>query len=148
MCSSDLEKVGFVNLKQQLTPTKDHGLQLKLDALSKKYSEHLKAYAFAYDEYIELSELSAKKTAPVGTGSAYMRELCQLADENKKIIVLETASKGWGKAGKGSDYFSQFKSTSSSDRLKRFYGRFGFVSNYDKRDYRPDLRGNMHRNPK
>ena len=142
------EKVGFIKLTPMLTSTKNEELQSKLNALGEKYKDHLRTYASAYNEYIELQELLAKKSAPIGTGSAYMKELCKLADENNKIIVLTTALKGYGKASKGDNYFSQFKTTSSSDRLKRFYSRFGFVSNYNKRDYRPDLRGNMHRYPK
>lgn len=146
--SENGEKVGFVKLRDKPMSEKDSTLQSKLDILNDKYKDNLKIHVTAHKDYIELNELISKKTAPLGTGSSYMQELCKLADENNKIIVLMTALKGYGKTNKSDDYFSQFKTTTSSDRLKRFYGRFGFVSNYDKRDYRPDLRGNMHRYPK
>lgn len=139
------ELVGKIDLKKPELK-KDPSLQTKLDALSDKYKNHLSTYTIAYNEYIDLDKLLAKKDAPVGTGSAFMKELCDIADEHNRIIVLQTAPKGSFRDKPGG-YFYQYKTTSSSDRLKRFYGRFGFVSNYNKRDYRPDLRGNMHRNP-
>jgi hypothetical protein len=141
------EKVGFVQLAQSPMAIKDTNLQYKLDAIGKKYQNHLKINALVYQSYIELVELMAKKTAPVGTGSSYMKELCKFADENNKMIVLMTSSKGYGGVITGNDYFSGFKTTTSNKRIKNFYKRFGFISNYDNNDYRPDLRGNMHRNP-
>lgn len=69
-----------------------------------------------------------------------MAKLCKIADAHGKMIVLQTAPKGHRYLGSG-----EYKRTSSAGRLKRFYRRFGFVHNYGKRSYRPDLRGNMHR---
>ena len=88
-----------------------------------------------------LSHLQARRDAPRGSGTAFMKDLCRWADKNGELLVLKTADKG--------DLKSRiWKTTSSSDRLKTFYGRFGFISNYGKKHYRPDLSGNMHRPPK
>jgi hypothetical protein len=119
----------------------DDSLRQELNDLSKKYEENLDSRAYGYVDHIKLDALVAKKTAPVGTGSAYMNELCRIADKYQRIIVLYTATRGYG-GGNG------FKKTTSTDRIKRFYQRFGFVSNYSNPDYNPDLGGNMHRNPK
>lgn len=90
---------------------------------------------------IELRTIRARKDAPKGSGTSFMMELCKWADKNNRIIVLQTATKETRKD-------EEYKITSSSNRLSRFYGRFGFVSNYSKRDYRADLPGNMHRYPR
>ena len=140
------ELVGRIDIKKP-DNTKDPELQVKLDALSAKYNDRLNTYAIAYSEYIYLDKILAKKDAPIGTGSSYMKELCALADEHNKIIVLQTALRGYGKADKGSDYFSKYKSTSSSERLKQFYGRFGFINSFPKTGYKKTLIGNMHRLP-
>lgn len=133
--------VGFIKLKPKVAPTANASLQTKLDALSKKYHPYLDSQTIAYNEYIKIQHLMAKNDAPVGTGSQYMKELCQLADDNKTIIVLTTANKGFGG-------MNGFKKTSSVTRLTNFYKKFGFVNSYSRRNYRPDLDGNMHRNPK
>ena len=133
------ELVGRTKLKQ-ITPIINHTIQKQLDELSKKYTDYLDVRAYGYNDHIKLERLLAKKIAPIGTGSAYMKELCNIADQNNLIISLTTSNRGYGG-------FEKFKKTSSVDRLKRFYARFGFVSNYSKRNYRPDLGGNMHRLP-
>ena len=139
------ELVGKLYLK---TPEriKDPELQSKLDVLSDKYKDRLNTHAIAYKEYIDLDKILAKRDAPVGTGSSYMKELCDIADEHNRIIVLQTAPTGYNK-DKGSDYFAQFKITSDSDRLKRFYSRFGFINSFPKTGYKKTLIGNMHRLP-
>jgi hypothetical protein len=134
------ELVGRIKLKPKTTPITNQTIQKQLTDLSKKYTNYLDANAYAYDDHIKLEALLAKKTAPIGTGSLYMKELCNIADQNNLIITLTTATSGYGG-------FEGFKKTSSVNRLKRFYSRFGFVSNYSKRNYRPDLVGNMHRLP-
>lgn len=90
---------------------------------------------------ITLHQLQAKKDAPQGTGTAFMNDLIAWADKNNRIIVLSLGNKQ--KARKN----DMFKATSSTDRLKKFYARFGFVSSYAKRSYRPDLGSTMHRHP-
>jgi hypothetical protein len=87
-----------------------------------------------------LGNLRALKTAPVGTGTAFMKDLISIADDYGMIITLTTGLRDRNAP-------EVFKKTTSTDRLKKFYSRFGFKSNYDKRSYRPDLRGNMHREP-
>jgi hypothetical protein len=116
-------------------------VQSKLDELKRKYSKHLDVGCYAYYGYIKLEWLLALKTAPIGTGSSYMRDLCNIADEYKLTIMLHTSHKGYGN-------FDGFKKTTSESRIQKFYKRFGFVSNYSKRDYRPNFQGNMHRYPK
>lgn len=126
--------------------TKDPELQSKLDALTDKYRDRLNTYAIAYKEYIDLDKIMAKKDAPIGTGSSYMKELCAIADDYNRIIVLQTAPTGYN-SQKGGDYFTQFKVTSGEDRLKRFYSRFGFINSFPKQGYKKYLFGNMHRLP-
>jgi 2'-5' RNA ligase len=112
----------------------------KLNALSIKYREHLQSSIFVDDKGISLSNLRALKTAPVGTGTAFMGDLISIADEYGMIITLTTGLRDPNSP-------KVFKKTTSADRLKKFYSRFGFKSNYSKRSYRSDLRGNMHREP-
>lgn len=114
--------------------------QIELDHLKSKYSTYLDVGCYAYYGYIKLEWLLALKTAPVGTGSSYMRDLCSIADKYQLIIVLHTSHKGYGD-------FDGYKKTTSDARIIKFYKRFGFVSNYSKRDYRPNFEGNMHRYP-
>jgi hypothetical protein len=139
---SEIQKYKTVNKGMRLTENKiDDEIQLKLDNLSKKYSVYLNSYAEFTKNYIKLEGLLAKKNAPIGTGSSYMRELCDIADMYDKMIVLRPAIRGYGG-------FAMFKSTTSRKRLKNFYSRFGFVSSYSTKNYSPYLPGNMYREPK
>ena len=118
----------------------DPNLQSKLKSLESKYQD-LDIYAVAYKDYIHLKQLVAKKNAPKGTGSSYMNDLTQLADNNKVMITLTPAEKGsFGRPG--------FKKTSSYLRLVAFYKRFGFKSKYNTKSYRPDLADVMFREPR
>lgn len=116
------------------------GLKAELDKLAQEFSPQLHALATDDGEMITLHSLQALKTAPPGTGTAYMKRLTTLANKHGRYIVLRTASKGDHRD-------SQFKRTTSSSRLQKFYKRFGFKSNYGSRSYRSDLPGNMHRLP-
>lgn len=80
-----------------------------------------------------------------GVGSAVMKALTDLADRKQKTMTLQTAARsqsrdaspmtaGWG--------------TTSRSRLVKFYGGHGFKENSSKRHYRPELMGDMHREPK
>jgi hypothetical protein len=115
-------------------------VQNELNDLKKKYINYLDIGCYAYYGYIKLEWLLALKTAPIGTGSSYMKDLCNIADKYQLTILLHTSHKGYGN-------FDGFKKTTSEARIARFYKRFGFVSNYSKRDYRPNFVGNMHRYP-
>ena len=118
----------------------DPNLQSKLESLESKYRDRLDIYAVAYKDYIHLKQLVAKENAPKGTGSSYMNDLTQLADNNKVMITLTPSEKGsFGRPG--------FKKTSSYSRLVDFYKRFGFKSKYSKKSYRPDLSDVMFREP-
>ena len=119
----------------------DPNLQSKLDSLESKYQDRLDIYAVAYKDYIQLKKLVAKKNAPIGTGSSYMNDLTELADDNNIMITLTPAKEGsFGTPG--------FKKTSSYTRLVKFYTRFGFKSKYSKKSYRPDLSDIMFREPR
>jgi hypothetical protein len=100
----------------------------------------LQIYLIPYPskKMVKLDNLKAKKSAMPGTGTAFMKALCEWADRNQILLVLQT-----GKFERDNKN-SEFKVTSSENRLKKFYKRFGFISNYG-RSYRPDLPGNMHR---
>ena len=111
-----------------------------LQEIIDSYWDMLEIYVTDKNNITELHTLRANKTAPKGTGTSFLTQLCKWADSNKRTIVLQTAVKDDKK-------FAEFKTTSSQSRLVTFYKRFGFISNYSKRDYRSDLIGNMHRNP-
>lgn len=92
---------------------------------------------------VTLDHLRAVKNAPPGTGSAFMRDFVQWADRHGALIALQTAvgfDRGQGEAS--------FKRTTSTNRLKEFYRRFGFKYSKGSYCYRPDLPGNMHRKPR
>jgi hypothetical protein len=134
------ELVGKIKLEPKPTVNPDVSLQHELDLLASKFNNHLYINVYAYDAFIKLEGLMAKKDAPTGTGSMFMNELIKIADKHSRIIVLTPANKKYG----GGIY----KKTTSFSRLATFYKRFGFVSNYSKRDYSPYLDGTMHRRPK
>lgn len=92
-------------------------------------------YPSAPDQ-VYLSNLRVKKTAPEGTGSRFMNDMGSLADELGVTLLLSPGA---------SDSDPVYKRTSSLDRLRRFYGRFGFKSSSKAGRY--DLRGSMHRFP-
>jgi len=137
LCNKLLEYMDLNQEKQQ-----------ELNAIIQKHSTYLQVYVDVLSTsgsgipILKLSNLRAKKDAPKGVGSDFMKELCKWADRHRITLVLQTASKG------DFDKKDPYKQTSSTDRLKKFYGRFGFVSNYSKRNYRSDLSGNMNRQPK
>lgn len=125
---------------------KDHNnkLQDELIELKSKYID-LNITLYIHDDVIKLESLLAKKTAVVGTGTAFMQEFVKIADKHKKVITLNLPHVGFGK---NFDSSNQYKITSSVSRIRRFYSRFGFVSTHGKRTYRPDISGDMYRLPK
>jgi GNAT superfamily N-acetyltransferase len=74
-----------------------------------------------------------------GIGTSIMRHLAGFADSKGKTLTLQTADRG---------AFGGNQGTTSANRLKSFYKRFGFKESKKPRSYRPDLKGNMHRDPK
>ncbi len=67
-----------------------------------------------------------------GIGTEILTQLCKIADEERKTIVLSAERID--------------NTTTSVRRLKRFYRQFGFVENYGKRkDYL--IKHNMYRLP-
>jgi len=113
-----------------------------LALILQKYEDLLNIFIYKEDENMfYLQDLKALQNAPKGTGSAFMYDLCGWADKNKITLTLQTGTKAVAKS-------ATYKNTTSSNRLVKFYKRFGFVSNYSKRNYRADLKGNMHRDPR
>ena len=122
--------------------------QKQLSDLVMKYSTYLQinvdiiSQTGTGEPILKISNLRAKKDAQKGCGSEFMKELCKWADQFRITLILQTASRG------DFDKKSPYKQTSSIERLKKFYSKFGFTSNYGKKSYRSDLSGNMHRIPK
>lgn len=111
----------------------------ELDTLAKSFPDlEVSLTPYPSKQMVKLELLKARKTAAPGTGTAFMEALCEWADRNKILLTLQTGR--FDKAKVSDD----FKTTTSENRLKKFYKRFGFISNYG-RVYRPDLGGNMHR---
>lgn len=105
---------------------------------------NVSAYAhLSRDGTIHLADLQVKRTAPPGTGTAFMDRLCALADKNGAIITLTPGTRD--PSGHAAQK-SPFKRTTSTTRLDRFYRRFGFVRNSSKGRY--DLYGTRHRSPR
>lgn len=129
-----------IKLRGFKTEEPDPELQKELDTLAHRYDSYLVINLIAYTDNIKLQGLNASKDAPKGTGSSFMRDLTDLADDKGLMITLTPAVKGYGDKG--------FKKTSSYQRLVDFYKRFGFKSKYGKTSYRPDLSDTMFRDPK
>lgn len=119
----------------------------ELDSLIREFGDRLEARVSVHNDQVHLLSLHARIDAPPGTGSEFVSRLTSLADKHGLTLTLNTASKGdrYSQAGKTG---LKFKQTTSAARLKRFYRRFGFKSNYAARSYRSDLPGNMHRVPR
>jgi GNAT superfamily N-acetyltransferase len=87
--------------------------------------------------FIHLDSIRTKRDAPSGTGTAWLEKLCRFADRYGITITMSLGSPG--------DRDKTWKTTSSTERLRRFYRRFGFNANAKKGRY--DLRGSWHRSP-
>ena len=119
------------------------GINAEIEVLTAKYRATLNTNIYLspkavrdYPATLVLQTLNARRDAPRGTGTAFMTDLCALADRHGLMITLE-AGEQRGSTG--------FKNTTSINRLRAFYTRFGFQRNSGKRNYRPDLSGTMHR---
>lgn len=78
----------------------------------------VKFFGFIKEDYIKLSNLIVpKEDRKQGVGSEFMTELTKYADRNDLTIVLSPAQK------------DDYHGTTSAARLRKFYGRFGFVRN-------------------
>jgi hypothetical protein len=111
------------------------------------YNASLWEYTADDLECIHLQSIMVRKDAPKGIGTEFMRKLSSLADSHGKWITLDLGSRGdsksyTAKGRRGSGY----KTTTSSDRLKRWYSSLGFKRNASKGLFQ--LRGSMHRPPK
>lgn len=110
--------VSRIKLKGFSQSPPDDQLQTQLDSIAQKYYPSLYIKTIGYQDHIDLKELNATKDAPVGTGSSYMRELTQLADSKNLQIKLVLAKKDYGAFDR--------KKTTSVERLRKFYSKFGF----------------------
>lgn len=90
---------------------------------------------------IHLHSIMVKRDAPQGIGTSYMKDLIRLADSKNLWITLDVASRGDFKR-RGDE---KYKSTTSTNRLKRWYSSLGFKSNSAKGLFQ--LKGTMHRPP-
>lgn len=93
---------------------------------------------------IHLWSIRVRTDAPPGTGTKFMRELMDIADRKRKWITLDIGSRD-DPSIRSSIKLSGYKSTTSSDRLRRWYSSLGFRRNASKGLYQ--LRGTMHRPP-
>ena len=134
---------------KKLTEKLLESLESELSSLEN--GEYYRASMWEYTagdlECIHLQTIMVKKDAPKGTGTEFMKRLISLADSHGKWITLDVGSRddsraytAPGKSGSG------FKTTTSSDRLRRWYSSLGFKRNSVKGLYQ--LRGSMHRPPK
>lgn len=120
--------------------------ELALDRELRKLADQhpdLMADAWPTDGVIWLNTLMARLDAPPGSGSRYMEALCEFADQRGLTIVLQTATRSTQLSRRPGP--EEFKRTTSGERLKKWYRRFGFLSNSAYGRF--DLRGNMFRPP-
>jgi hypothetical protein len=90
------------------------------------------------DGDIRLDTIALKKTG-TGAGTKAMEEIVAFADKHQKRITLSLAEKGYQPIEGG-------PRTTSPDRLRSFYKRFGFVDNKGRnKDFR--LSDSMYRRP-
>lgn len=118
-------------------------LESLVDSLHQRYPVYVDVQHHERDNSLHLSRLwVSPRDRKQGYGSAVMKELTDFADRNNMLMTLQTAGRGGLSRGQGDP------GTTSRDRLYKFYGRHGFNRNSSKRNYRPDLHGDMHREPK
>lgn len=111
---------------------KQNELNIFVTSLKEKYPMvDIRLYIRGND--LKLDHIVVKKEfRKTGIGSAIMREICNFADKHGYRITLTT--------GIRDPHFG----TTSGDRLKKFYSRFGFKRNFGKnKDY--SLSDNMYR---
>lgn len=90
------------------------------------------------EKTVHLQHIQVKRDAPPGAGTRYMEELCAAADQFGWVITLDLGSPE-------NVARSEWKKTSSTERLRRFYRRFGF--NKKTKWGRYDLHGSWCRLP-
>lgn len=123
-----------------LTTQSDINEALNLDSFSRKIKANPEIRSFNVFQKksgeLHLDDLQvAKSSRKEGHGSAAVKALTDLADTHNKTITLHLASKD-PRVG-----------TTSRERLRRFYGKLGFVSNRGRnKDY--SLTADMYRRPK
>ncbi len=121
-----------LNIKEDVSP-------LSLEAFQKRWEDKgVDVYLYEYSKDkkdIKLDNLVVPKDLrKQGVGSKFMEELTEWADSNDKRIILTLGQK------------DDALGTTSSTRLKKFYGRFGFVKNFGRnKDYR--ISASMYRRP-
>lgn len=87
------------------------------------------------------SMAAAREAQHAGIGTAAMVEIVRFADRNRLRIELSLGRKGYQPT-------DESKKTSSSERLRRFYRRFGFVDNRGRhKDYALSVYTSMYREP-
>lgn len=119
----------------------DFHTALRRFAVETKAKHGLEDFDLGHDprtDSIELQQITVPRgNRKRGVGSAAMADLNAFADRHGKRIWLQTASKG-NETG-----------TTSPARLRRFYGRHGFVRNAGRRkDFALSMYASMYRDPK
>jgi ribosomal protein S18 acetylase RimI-like enzyme len=91
---------------------------------------------------VQLETLAiARGATRAGLGTAVMHELTKFADAHGLTIELALADKGYNPIDGAA-------TTSSKDRLRKFYARFGFVSNKGRyKNYALSIYTSMYRDP-
>lgn len=80
-----------------------------------------------------------KREQNKGIGTKVLDEICDFADQNGQRICVSLADSDWKKEW----------GTTSQERLRRFYSRFGFVSNRGRnKRYNLSMYCSMYRNPR
>lgn len=87
------------------------------ESLLKKFPlEHLRLYRKGSDLTLNMVVVN-KSERKQGIGSKVLEEICEYADKNHLRLLLTTAVK------------DKYHGTTSMNRLKDFYKKFGFVEN-------------------
>jgi hypothetical protein len=138
------------DLPEALTRFDDLEAPPEVQRIVDKYSDRINIVVHPYDyhgeQMIKVTYLQAHRDTPKGTGTAFMEELSRLADRCGYWLGVSPGALP-GDTGHYAGKPVQWVKTSSRNRLLDFYKRFGFVSSYGRRNYRPDMPCSMFRRP-
>jgi ribosomal protein S18 acetylase RimI-like enzyme len=118
-------------IRDEEDPARAHGEMLK-----QKHGAHTVDMFTNHQGHVHINNLIVhKEHRKQGVGSAIMRDINKYADENKKKVTLNVATK------------DDHHGTTSSSRLRKFYKSHGYVENKGRhKDF--SFRASMYRDPK